>query len=186
MDDNYRPFLVTAPTIDAVTIEQAKKQCEIADSDTAHDQHFYELIGRATNELEADCDICIYPQTWRLSTDVIQDGIQLQKGPIQSITSIKYYSTEGVQTTLASTVYSLDTANRTIRLNYNKYWPATIPRWDAWEITYLCGYSTIPPMAIQAMLILIEKYFLGREAYKEQEFTTYQRLVNKLQRSTYP
>jgi uncharacterized phiE125 gp8 family phage protein len=186
VSDNYRPILVTAPTADAVTLEQAKKQCEIAESDTAHDEHLYQLIDRARDEFETDCDLCIKSQTWRVYTDDMEDAMQLQKGPIQSITSIKYYSTEGTLTTLASDVYNLDVANRTIHLAYNKFWPATLPQWDAWEITYLCGYSTVPPMAVQAMLILIEKYFLGREVLKEPEFRTYQRLVSKMQRSTYP
>jgi uncharacterized phiE125 gp8 family phage protein len=146
----------------------------------------YELIDRAREEFETDCDLCISPQTWRLYTDDMDDCMQLQKGPVQSVTSIKYYSTEGNLTPLSSTVYSLDSANRKIHLNYNHWWPATIPRWDAWEITYLCGYTSPPPMAVQAMLILIEKYFLGREVSKEPEFKTYQRLVLKMQRSTYP
>lgn len=184
--DVYRPLLVTAPTLDAVTIEQAKKQCEIAESDTAHDEHLYQLIDRARDEFEADCDLCISPQTWRVYTDHIKDGLQLQKGPIQSITSIKYYDSGNTFQTLATSVYGFDVANRKIRLKYDQVWPAYVTRWDAWEITYLCGFTTLPPMAVQAMLILIEKYFLGREALKEPEFRTYQRLVNKMQRSTYP
>jgi uncharacterized phiE125 gp8 family phage protein len=184
--DVYRPLLVTAPTVDAVTIEQAKKQCEIAESDTAHDEHLYQLIDRARDEFEADCDLCISPQTWRVYTDHIKDGMQLQKGPIQSITSIKYYDSGNTLQTLATSVYGFDVANRKIRLKYDQVWPAYATRWDAWEITYICGFTTLPPMAVQAMLILIEKYFLGREALKEPEFKTYQRLVNKMQRSTYP
>lgn len=183
---NYRPFLVTAPTDDAVTLCQAKKQCEIAEFDTAHDEHLLALIDRATNELETDCDMCVCSQTWRVYTDCMKDGMQLQKGPIQSITSIKYYDSNNTQQTLSTSVYSLDVANRTIKLKYNQSWPSSITRWDAWEITYLCGFSTVPPMAAQAMLILIEKYFLGREALKEPEFRTYERLVTKMQRSTYP
>lgn len=186
MDDNYRPILVTAPSVDAVTIEQAKKQCEIAESDTAHDEHLYQLIDRARDEFEADCDLCISSQTWKVYTDDMEDGMQLYKGPIQSITSIKYYDTNNTQQTLSTSIYNFDSANRMIRLQYNQLWPVATTRWDAWEITYLCGFSTIPPMAVQAMLILIEKYFLGREALKEPEFRTYQRLVNKMQRSTYP
>lgn len=186
MNDNYRPTLVTAPTVDAVTIEQAKKQCEIAESDTAHDQHLYELIDIAREEFETDCDMCIAPQTWKVYTDHIDDCMQLQKGTIQSITSIKYYDSSNVQQTLATSVYGFDVANRKIMLKYDQSWPSFTNRWDAWEITYLCGYTTPPPVAVQAMLILIEKYFLGREALKEPQFTTYQRLVNKMQRSTYP
>ena len=186
MDDNYRPILVTAPTVDVVTLAQAKKQVELADSDTAHDEHLYELIDRARDEFEADCDLCISPQTWKFYADDMDEEMQLQKGPIQSIASIKYYDTNNALQTLSTSIYNFDVANRTIRLQYNQLWPVATTRWDAWEITYLCGFATVPPMAVQAMLILIEKYFLGREAMKEPTFNTYQRLVNKMQRSTYP
>jgi len=186
VDDNYRPILVTAPTADAVTLSQAKKQVEIADSDTAHDEHLHELIDRARDEFEADCDLCISPQTWKVYTDEMEDGMQLYKGPIQSITSVKYYDTNNVLQTLETSIYNFDAANRMIRLQYNQLWPVTTVRWDAFEITYLCGFATFPPMAIQAMLILVEKYFLGREPSKDPDFRTYQRLVHKMQRSTYP
>ena len=186
MDDNYRPILVTAPTTDAVTLAQAKKQVEIADSDTAHDEHLHELIDRARDEFEADCDLCILPQTWKVYADQLYDGMQLYKGPVQSITSIKYYDTNNVLQTLETSIYNFDAANRMIRLQWNQLWPVATVRWDAFEITYLCGFATLPPMAVQAMLILIQDYFLGREPSKEPTFKAYQRLVNKMQRSTYP
>jgi uncharacterized phiE125 gp8 family phage protein len=169
-----------------VTIEQAKKQCEIAETDTAHDQHLYDLIERARVEFESDCDMAICSQTWKIYAESVYDGMQLQKHPVQSITSIKYYSTANVLTTLSTSVYNFDVANRKIRLQYNQDWPSWTTRWDAWEVTYLCGFATLPPIAVQAMLLLIEKYFLGREALKEPEFKTYERLVAKMQRSTYP
>ena len=183
--DNYRPTLVTGPTSDSVTLEQAKKQCELADSDTAHDQHLSELIDRARQEFESDCDMCIASQTWKLIRDDFQDGMQLQKGPIQSITSIKYYDTSGVLTTLPTTIYNFDIANRRIRLQYFKIVPLSLLRWDAWEFIYLCGFATPPGIAVQAMLMLIEKYWLGREL-REPNFARYQNLVLKKQRSTYP
>jgi len=181
-----RPQLVTVPTVDPVTIEQAKKQCEIAESDTAHDDHFYRLIESARQELETDCDMAIALQTWKVFASSVYDGMQLYKGPIQSITSIKYYDAGNAQQTLPTSIYDFDVANRTIRLKYNQIWPSTVNRFDAWEITYLCGFANPPGIAVQAMLILIEKYFLGREALKEPQFRTYERLVMKLQRSTYP
>lgn len=186
MYENYRPILVTAPTADAVTLAQAKKQVEIADSDTAHDEHLYELIDRARDEFESDCDLCISTQSWKVYADQLYDGMQLHKGPIQSITSITYYDTNNVVVTLPTTIYNFDTANRKIRLQWNQLWPVATVRWDAFEINYVCGFATLPPMAVQAMLILIEKYFLGREPSREPDFKTYQRLVNKMQRSTYP
>ena len=183
--DNYRPILVTGPTSDSVTIEQAKKQCEIAESDTTHDDHLCRLVNSALQEFESDCDMCIAPQTWKVQHDDFEDGMQLQKGPIQSITSIKYYNTAGTLTTLPTSVYNFDVANRRIRLQYFQIVPLSQLRWDAWEFTYLCGFASPPPLAVQAMLMLVEKYWLGREM-REPNYERYQNLVLKMQRSTYP
>ena len=183
--DNYRPQLVTGPTIEPVTLDQAKKQVELSVTDTAHDEHLLELITRAREEFETDCDHVVCQQTWKVFTSSVTDGMQLQKAPIISITSMQYYNASNTITTLPTTVYNFDAANRRIQLQYNQIWPSHETRWDAWAITYLCGYATLPGIAVQAMLMLVEKYFLGREL-RDAEFANYQRLILKMQRSTYP
>lgn len=183
---NYRPSLMTGPTTEPVLLDQAKERVEIALSDEAHDSHLIELIAQAREEVEHDCDMAICTQTWEIKTDLMVDGLQLHKSPVQSITSIQYYNTNSVLTTLPTSVYSLDVANRMIRLNNNQLWPTTETRWDAWRIVYVCGYTTVPAIVQKAVLLLVENYFLARDPQKESEFSSYNRLVNKLQRSTYP
>jgi uncharacterized phiE125 gp8 family phage protein len=184
--NNYRPTLLTGPTIEPVLLDQVKECVEIALGDPSHDSHLLDLISQARQEVESDCDIAICPQTWELKTDAMIDGLQLHKSPVQSITSIEYYDTNGLLTTLPTTIYGLDVANRKIQLKYNELWPVAQARWDAWRIVYVCGYSNVPAIVQKAVLLLVENYFLARDPHKESEFRSYGRLISKLQRSTYP
>jgi uncharacterized phiE125 gp8 family phage protein len=182
----YRPSLLIGPTTEPVLLDQVKERVEIALSDEAHDSHLIELIAQAREEVEHDCDLAINTQTWELKTAVMQHGLQLYKNPIQSITSIEYYDTGGTLRTLPTSVYSFDATNRKIYLKPNQVWPAYETRWDAWRIVYVCGYTTVPAIVQKAVLLLAENYFLARDPQKESTFSSYNRLVRKLHRSTYP
>lgn len=182
----YRPSLVTAPTREPVSIGQVKHRVNLASDDDSHDCYLDELIKECREEVETDCDILCCTQTWKLQTDAIEHGLQLYKSPIQSITSIQYYDVGGTLTTLATSVYSFDATNRKIYLKPNQNWPTADTRWDAWAITYVCGYATVPSIVQKAVLLLAENYFLARDPQKESQFSSYNRLITKMARSTYP
>ena len=182
----YRPSLVTAATAEPISIGQLKQRVNLAADDDSHDCYLAELIKECREEVETDCDLLCCTQTWQLLTDEMEDGLQLFKSPIQSITSIQYYDSAGTLTTLPTSVYSFDVANRKIHLKPDQYWPSFQARWDAWKILYVCGYATVPPIVQKAVLLLAENYFLARDPQKESEFSSYNRLMVKMQRSTYP
>lgn len=184
--------LITAPTLQAVTLAQAKKQCEIAQSDTTHDDQLEMLIDVATSQLEDDCDLCLLTQTHRVYAEEFCDELYLPKRPIQSIASIKYYDVSNVQQTLSSSVYSLNAPERSVELKYNQVWPSvSADRWDAIEVNYVCGYasaSDVPANAKHALLLLIAYYFSKNRGDNDgaNDLTAYRRLVAQLQRSNYP
>lgn len=183
---NYRPSIITSPTAEPISIGQLKHRVNLAVDDDSHDCYLRELIKECREEVESDCDILCCTQTWKLETDEICDGMQLHKSPVQSITSIQYYSNGGVLTTLPTSIYSLDATNRKIYLKPNQAWPSSQTRWDAWTITYVCGYTSVPAIVQKAVLLLAENYFLARDPQKESKFSSYNRLIVKMQRSTYP
>lgn len=182
----YRPSLVTGPTREPISIGQVKHRVNLAIDDDSHDCYLTELIKDCREEVETDCDILCCTQTWKLETNAIEHGLQLYKSPIQSITSIQYYTTGGVLTTLPTSIYSFDATNRKIYLKPDQVWPAYGTRWDAWTITYVCGYTSVPAIVQKAVLLLAENYFLARDPQKESEFSSYNRLITKMARSTYP
>jgi uncharacterized phiE125 gp8 family phage protein len=74
--------------------------------------------------------------------------------------AVKYIDQNGVQQTLAPSVYTLDNVSVPARLQlaYGQAWPMTREQWDAVRIQYVVGWANaaaVPPPIIQAMLILI-------------------------------
>lgn len=187
------PIVTIGPTSEPVTLAEAKKQLEIAATDTSHDVQLSEAISEAREQWESDTDsVCCFT-TFKINTDELYDCMLLPKRPISSITSIKYYNSLNSQVTLSSSVYQLDTAKRHIRLAYGQVWPATTARWDAYEIIYKCGYSAdnalVPAIAKRAMLLLIGHYFENRDMLITDNMNSmraYEMLVRRYMRADYP
>lgn len=185
--------LLTAATLKAVTLEQAKKHCEVGQDDTTHDDQLTLLIDVATDQFENDCDICLLTQTHRVYLEYwTDDEIYLPKRPIQSITSIKYYDDSNTQRTLSTDIYSLNAPERSIELKLNQVWPSVVTdRWDGVEVTYVCGYTAadlVPASARHAILLLVGYYFGQNRGDNDRpnDMVAYGRLVKQFLRSTYP
>lgn len=188
-----RATVVTAPTVEPVTLAEAKKQLEISQSDTAHDDQLTLLIQAAREQWEHDTDSCCLTQTLSVTLEEWEDDeIYLPKRPVQSITSITYYDTANTQQTLSTSVYSLDAACRAVRLKYMQIWPSIVDRWDAVTVTYVAGYTsttTVPAIVKQAILLLVGHYFENRDqllSESMQSLPVYESLVRRFMRSTYP
>jgi uncharacterized phiE125 gp8 family phage protein len=185
--------IVTRATALPLTLEEGKKHLEIATTDTAHDDHISALISDARDQWEHDTDSATTNQTWRIKTDCIEDGYRLPKTPIVSITSITYYDVSNALQTLATSVYELDTSRQEIRLKYGQTWPGVSSRWDAYTVTYVCGYGTdgryIPGVAKRAMLLLVGHHFENRDMLANEMIYSrkiYDDLVARYIRSSYP
>ncbi len=63
--------------------------------------------------------------------------------PLQTVDSIKYIDQDGIQQTLASTEYKVDTSSEPARIvpAYGKTWPATRNEINAVEVTFTCGFG---------------------------------------------
>jgi uncharacterized phiE125 gp8 family phage protein len=117
--------------------------------------------------------------------------IVLPGKPIQSVTHVKYYDDLNTLQTLSTSLYSVDLAERTIRLNWNITWPTTYIRWDAVQVTFVAGntaLSAVPAIAKQAMLLLITYYHFGNRGDNDRpnDMRSYEALVRRYMRSTYP
>ena len=137
--------LTEEPAVEPVTAEQVKLDASIdgCESDALIDM----LITTARRDAEKETGRALITQTWQLILDGFPDcDICINKLPIQSITSIKYYDNSNVQQTLSSSYYALDnkTAPGFARLNYGYSWPSTYQRFDAVEIEFVAGYGDAP------------------------------------------
>jgi uncharacterized phiE125 gp8 family phage protein len=183
--------LVTGPTYEPISLSEAKAQLSIAASDTSHDSTLNQMITEARQQWEHDTDSITCFQTWKVRLGYLEDRFALPKQPVESITSITYFDGNNVSQTLTASLYQLHVNE--FRLAYQVTLPAVVDRWDAWTINYRVGYSAdglkVPAIAKRAMLLLIGNYFENRdmlmsEAYQSQK--SYESLVTKFMRSTYP
>lgn len=187
-----RPTVVTGPTSEPVTMQEAKRQLFIAETDTSHDEEVVHLVQAAREQWEHDTDSSMLTQTLRVTAERLNGReIRLPSRPLQSVTSFTYYDSENVSQALSTDIYSVDTSSERIVLTWNQSWPTLAIRWDAVTITYVAGNTTrsaIPSIAKQAMLLLIGYYGFGNRGDNDRpnDFRAYQMLVQKFMRSSYP
>lgn len=184
----------TANTFEPVTKTQAKKQLEIAPSDTSHDSQIDDLIQAAREAFEHDTQIVTAAQTLDvyLGTFPSQD-FQLPKRPILSgLTSIVHFDLLNNEQTVSTDIYSFDQTSNAVRLNYTKTWPNTYERWDAVRVRAVYGYTDadqIPQAYKQAMLLWIAYHFENRDMLAidtSNNMRAYDNLITRFMRSTYP
>lgn len=137
--------LVTAPTIEPMTLQEAKDHLRV---DHADDDSYIEPLIKAVREAaETFTGRGFITQTWDLFIHCFpRPGtlLEIPMPPLQSITSIKYIDTDGNQQTLASSVYTVD-ANAemgTVTLAYNQTWPTIRAIPNAVEIRFIAGYGS--------------------------------------------
>jgi uncharacterized phiE125 gp8 family phage protein len=136
---------LTLPTSYPITLAEAKKQCEIDDTDTAHDTYISSLIMAATADAEQFLHRRLITQTWRQYLDGWPrcDYIEIPFGRLQGVTSIKYTDYAGDETEWDPGEYIVDTESEPGRivLGYEKSWPtATLYPSNPIKIEFTCGY----------------------------------------------
>lgn len=134
----------TPPTLDPVSLVAAKTQLrvDIADEDAFIDS----LVTTATRWVEDITGRSLMTQTWELYLDdwPSHDYIRLPRPPLQSVTSVIYYDTDGDSSTFPTDYYDVDTDSEPGRvvLKYNESWPSeTLQPKNPIKITYLAGYE---------------------------------------------
>jgi uncharacterized phiE125 gp8 family phage protein len=108
------------------------------------------------------------PQTLETALDDFpdEDGFELPRPPVTSVTSIKYTDEAGVEQTLATTKYALSTwgESRSVALTYGNSWPTTQSIPDAVRVVSVNGYTTTPKAAKQAILLILKHLYDHRAA----------------------
>ncbi len=91
--------------------------------------------------------------------------IELQRSPVQSMTSIQYWDAQtNTLTTMPSNMYYVMTPyNMDGWVAPKPYWPASYPRPDSISMTYLAGYNVCPESFRQAIILIVSSWFNARE-----------------------
>lgn len=101
-------------------------------------------------------------QTLELAIDAFPAGaIELPRGPVVSITSVKYTDQAGAEITVAPSAYTLDAYAPTAWLlpAYGTRWPEALPVANAVRVQYVAGVDAIAPAVKSALLLMAGHLF---------------------------
>lgn len=186
-----KPRITVAPSVEPLSLNEAKKQVNFPSDDSTHDAEFASIIEAARQQWENDTGEHLVQQTWELKLPYLCEFCFPHR-PVTSITSIQYYDSGNTTQTLSTDVYELDLSRSAVRLKYLEDWPTTSDRWDASTVTYVLGShsasSTVPAVAKRAMLLLVGYYFDANRGENDRpnDLAAYERLVARYMRSSYP
>lgn len=164
--------LKTAPTVEPVTLTEAKLHLRVDTDCTDEDTLITALITAAREAAENYTGLALINQTWEYTCDEFpDDDLALRPAPLSSITSITYVDTGGTTQTLSGvTVYTADTYTipGAATLRYGQTWPAVRDINNSITVTYVAGFgaaaTNVPGPIKAAILLLIGHLFEHRES----------------------
>lgn len=162
--------IIDAPATTPVTLAEVKSQLRVdhSDDDT--------LLTRLINVAVAYTDVkgalgqALITQKWgQWIGPTPAQTISLILGPVQAVTAVKYYDTDGVLQTDTLTNYEVFGTEfaSTISPKTGFNWPTTQNRADAIRIEYTIGYgdatTDVPETLRHALLLLVGHWYDNRE-----------------------
>jgi uncharacterized phiE125 gp8 family phage protein len=135
--------LTIAPTESTLTLEEAKAQIKLEDSDGIDDALIESLCKAADRLAENKTGRSFMQATYEYVADqwACNDIIKLWPGNLVSVTSVKYYDSNNALTTLvAGTDYEVNKRSRPGRIIMINT-PTLYDRHDAILVTYVVGYG---------------------------------------------
>jgi uncharacterized phiE125 gp8 family phage protein len=144
---------------------KAHLNVDYADDDT--------LIQAMIDAATAHCDgpggflgRAIVEQTWELVLDEFPENeIRIPLPPLIAVQSVKYDDGDGVEQTISSGDYTVDTASEPgwVLPEASGTWPATFDGINAVRIRYRAGYLTVPSDIKAAILLYVGSLYANRE-----------------------
>lgn len=161
------------PATEPVTAAEAISFCKAYDTD---ETEFGTFVSAARDYVEKHTGRALITQTWKLTQERWPHycdaygarTIRLDRTPLVSVTSVKYYPADGsAQVTLSSTKYIVVTASEpgVIFLKDGETWPDLACRPDAVEIVFVAGATdaaSVPKGLRHAVLLLTSHLDLER------------------------
>lgn len=164
--------LKTAPTIEPITLKEAKEYLGITGSND--DNIIQNWIKSSRQAVELYTGLSIMTQTWQLFLDYFPVNyrriiyykptiIELPNAPLASVTHIKHYDKDDVATTISSTQYQVSTYSAINpwegRISFKDTFSApsgsSLRNMDSVEVEFVAGYATtkeVPEAMKMAML----------------------------------
>ena len=161
--------LITAPTVEPVSLTEAKNhlRVDISDDDTL----IKSKIMAVRQVFEEQYGVAFIDQTWELYMDAFPGGdLAIPKWPLASVTSIKYTDEDSNQSTVSSDDYLVDIYNKPgkVVLKSSASWPSdTLQEVNGVVVRFVAGYgaagSDVPEPIRQAVLLVVGDAYENRE-----------------------
>lgn len=160
--------LITAPATEPVSSTEAKLHLRVDHS--SDDTLIARTITAARIMVEKYTNRALITSTWELRLDNWPSmPLRLPKPPLQSIVSIKYVDKDGVEATVASTVYDVDIVSEPGRIFFkpDQSWPSVnLYPVGAVRIQFVAGYTdadAVPENIVSALMLGIGHLYENRE-----------------------
>lgn len=163
------PVVVVGPAGEPVTLDEVKTHLRI-DDQSGDERWLLSAIRTAREDVESFTGRALITQTLELTLDRWPAGetLALPRPPLQSVASIQYTDRQGVEATLATESYLVDTRQAVVWLRYGYSWPGASLREAAGVVVrYTAGYGAaeaVPARLRHAILMLVGHLYENREA----------------------
>jgi len=145
---------IDQPGTEPVSLAEARLWCRVDDDYTGDDAMLSSLITGFRTQAEHETGRKFLSTTLEQVLDAFPSvELVLAEQPVSSITSIKYLDTSGVEQTLNSDAYVLDTAsNPAFVLPADGYdWPETFDGINAVRVRFVQGWSSASDPLVQPL-----------------------------------
>lgn len=134
---------ITAPSVEPISLAQAKAWLRVDDDITDQDAVITMLIKSMREYAENLTGRTFVQRTLELTLPHFPHVIELPNPPLISVTHIKYYDTDGALQTLDSSVYEVDSYREPglVRPAYLQSWESTRYVFNAVQVRYEAGYA---------------------------------------------
>lgn len=181
----FRLLTITANNTLCVSLADARAHLRIDSDNTTEDAQIQQWIKVATAAAENYLNRALLNTTFEQKFDSWNNNeLLLYRTPVSSITSVKYFDTDGAEQTLAADQYELDKSIEpsVIVPAYQVNWPSLRGHRNDVAVRYIAGYgasaSDIPTPIIQAILVMLTTMYEKREDYVHRMPTASIHLLN--------
>lgn len=166
--------LITAPTIQPVTLTETKEHLRVDFTD--ENDYIETLIKASTNFAEVYTYRQFITATYKQYFDEFPSAaFQLEKPKLQSVTAITYIDSDGDTQTLSTDVYEINIKSDIgeIRLKDGQSYPATDSVYNAVIIEFKAGYgdavTNVPDLLRSTLKVMVSYLFEDRNFVTPQD-----------------
>lgn len=147
--------IITPATADAVPLDEMKAYARLLDA--TFDAELTDILASATAQVEDITGLSLASKDYRVTMGGFSSPIELPKGPVTAILSVKFLDGLGALQTVDPADYVLDLGAGTVSPKAG--WPSAADAPDAVRIEFTAGYTETPaPLRTAVKAIALQWY----------------------------